>query len=355
MPTIEFEVPYLFEATFVPRGKRKPVDGTFGGLMKVEIECATSAEAALVVTVTGNDGFRDRFERKIVEFDGGFFERSTADDEVRIADFSASCLNHYNSYDLARFEAGTITERPDGEFYSIEGNYHEERGWAAVEAKKDEVREAAKSVLFVDGVLHRRTTLPTIKAGIEYRMRGSNVIHVRLGESDERTGAHGMMFAIGELTAADAWAQDRVAREPQETVIYKDIDVEVHLPHLLPKTDIMKSEMIRIGQFLLDHDIDLKKQSNAVILHWIAARDALHDAVITRDEVEITHMLETWEKFYKVYAVSENERCNSFNSSFDLDDDIHYKALMGATEVWENRLILDPETTFGTPSPKIAP
>lgn len=354
MPTIEFDVPYIFEATYVPRGKRKPVNGTFGGLMKVEIECATSAEAALAVTITGNDGFRDRFERNIVEFDGGFFERSNADNEVRIADFSASCLNHYNSYDLARFEDGKLTEQPDGEFYSIEGHYHEERGRAAIEAKKDEVREAAKSVLFVDGVLHRRTNLPTITAAIEYRMMGNNVIHIRFGESDERTGAHGMMFGIGELAAADAWAQDRAARE-RETVIYKDVGVEVHLPHLLPKTDILTGEVIRIGKFLLDHDIDLKKQSNAVILHWIAARDAFHDAVGTREEVEITHMLETWEKFYKVFAVSESERCSRFGSSFDLEDDIHYKALMGAVEVWENRPILDPETTFGTPSPKITP
>jgi hypothetical protein len=355
MPALEFDVPYFFEATYVPRGKRKPLNGTFGGLMKVEIECASSVEAPLTVTLIGNDHFKDRFERRIVEFDGGFYEQNTSDNEVRIAEFAPSHLRHYETHDLARFVDGKITDRPDGEFYRIEGCYDEERGWAAVEAKKEAVREAAKSVIFVDGLLYHRTTLPTITAAIEYRMSGNNVIHVSLGESDERIGAHGMMFAIGELAAADAWAQDRVEREPQPTVIYKDIDVVVHLPHLLPKTDIMTGEVIRVGKFLLDHDINLKKQSSPVILHWIAARDAVQEAVRTLDEIAITAMLETWKAFYAEYAVSESEIHSKFGSSFVLEDDIHYMALMGAIEVWENRPILDENVTFGTPSPGFLP
>lgn len=345
MPTIEFDVPYFFEAQYVPRGKRKQVPGTFGGPMKIEVESATSAEAALVVTVAGNDGFRDRFERMFVEFDGEFFARSTADPEVSIADFSADCLNLHNGHDLAGFDEGRITEQPDGEFYSIEGYYDEERGRAAVEARKEQVREAARSLIFVDGILHRRAPLPTIKASVEYRMSNNDVINVRLGATDEKSGGHAMMFGIGDLVSAETWASDRVQRE-RNAVIYKDIDVDVHLPHLLPKTDILAREMIRIGQFQLDDNIDLKKQSDDVITQWMVARRAFNAAAASSDEDAITEMLETWQKFYEVYEVSENAVRSRYSSSYRASDDIRYKALMGAFEIWENRPILRDDADF---------
>lgn len=346
MPTIEFDVPYFFDAQYVPKGKRKEVPGTFGGLMKIEIECATSAEAALAVTVTGNDGFRDRFERNFVEFDGQYFERSTADTETRIADFTADNLRLHNSYNLAKFADGNIAEQPDGEFYSIEGYYDEERGRAAIEAKKEQVREAARSLIFVDGILHRRAELPTIKASIEYRMTTQDVISVRLGESDERSGAHSMMFGVGDLASAETWANDRAQGE-DNAVIYKDVDVDVHLPHLLPKTDIMAREMIRIGQFLIEDDIDFKKQSDEVITHWMVARRAFNAAVTSLDEDAITEMLETWQKFYEVYEVCENAVRSRYHSSYRASDDIRYKALMGAYAIWENRPILKDDAYFG--------
>lgn len=347
MPTIEFDVPYFFEAQYVPKGKRKPVPGTFGGPMKIEVECATSAEAALVVTVAENDGFRDRFERMFVEFDGEFFARSTAEPEIRIADFSADCLNLHNSYDLAKYDGGGITEQPDGEFYSIEGYYDEERGRAEVEARKEQIREAARSIIFVDGILHRRAQLPTIKASIEYRMSGNDVISVRLGATDENSGAHAMMFGIGELASAESWAHDRGQREPHgRTVLYKDIDVVVHLPHLLPKTHVMAREMIRIGRFLLDDDMDLKKQDDEVITQWMVARRAFNAAAASLDEDAITEMLETWQKFYEVYEVSENAARSRYHSSYRASDDIRYKALMGASEIWENRPILSDDADF---------
>ncbi|MCS4089699.1 hypothetical protein [Rhizobium sp. BK176] len=343
MPTIEFDVPYFFEAMYVPKGKRKPVSGTFGGAMKIEIECASSAEAALAVTVVGNDGFRDRFERNFVEFEGDFFSRRTSDPEIRIADFNADELNHHNSHDLAKFAAGNLTEEPDGEFYSIEGYYDEERGRAAVEAKKEEVRAAARELIFVDGVLHRRTELPTIKAEVEYRHPA--VINVRLGETEEKSGAHSMMFAIGDLASAEAWANDRARRE-REATIYKDIDVEVHLPHLLPKSDIMTREMIRIGKFVLDDDIKLAEQPDEVITHWMLARRAFNAAAASRDEDAITEMLETWQKFYEVYEVHENAARSRYRSSYRVSDDIRYKALMGAYAIWENRPILKDDAYF---------
>ncbi len=345
MPTIEFDVPYFFEAQYVPRGKRKPVPGTFGGSMKIEVESATSAEAALVVTVAGNDGFRDRFECNYVEFDGEFFARKSSDPEIRIADFSGGCLNLHNDYDLAKYAQGGITEQPDGEFYAIEGYYDEERGRAAIEARKEQVREAARAIIFVDGVLHRRAKLPTIKAGIEYRMTTQNVISVRLGATDETSGAHAMMFGIGDLASAEAWVNDRAQRE-HDSATYKDIDVVVHLPHLLPKTDIMAREMIRIGQFQLADDMDLKKQDDEVITQWMVARRAFNAAAASLDEDAITEMLETWQKFYEVYEVSENAARSRYHSSYRASDDIRYKALMGAFEIWENRPILREDADF---------
>lgn len=347
MPTIESDVPYFFEAQYVPRGKRKPVPGTFGGSMKIEVESATSAEAALVVTVAGNDGFRDRFECNYVEFDGEFFARKSSDPEIRIADFSGGCLNLHNDYDLAKYAQGGITEQPDGEFYAIEGYYDEERGRAAIEVRKEQVREAARSLIFVDGILHRRSPLPTIKASIEYRMSGNDVVSVRLGQTDERSGAHAMMFGIGDLASAETWANDRIQREPDgRAVIYKDIDVDVHLPHLLPKTDILAREMIRIGRFQLDDEIDLKKQDDEVIIQWMAARRAFNAAAASLDEYAITEMLEAWQRFYEVYEVSENAVRSRYNSSYRASGDIRYKALMGAFEMWENRPILREDADF---------
>ncbi|MBY3151091.1 hypothetical protein HFO56_01530 [Rhizobium laguerreae] len=339
MPTIEFDVPYFFEAQYVPKGKRKEVPGTFGGPMKIEIECATSAEAALVLTVTGNEGFRDRFERNFVEFEGEYFERSTADTEIRIADFSAADLRLHHTADLAKFAAGAITEKPDGEFYSVEGCYDEAGGRAAIEAKKEEVREIARTLIFVDGILHRRAQLPTINASIEYRMSAKDVISIRLGETDEKAGAHSMTFDIGDLASAETWANDRAQRE-RDAAVYRDVEVDVHLPHLLPKTDIMAREMIRIGQFLIDDDIDLKKQSDEVIAQWTVARRAFNAAATSLDEDAITEMLETWQKFYEVYEVCENANRSRYHSSYRAADDIRYKALMGANVIWENRPIL---------------
>jgi hypothetical protein len=344
MPTIEFDVPYFFEAMFVPKGKRKPIQGTFGGPMKIEIECPTSAEAALAVKVVGNDGFRDRFERNFVEFEGEFFSRRTDEPEVRISDFSAGNLNLLNDYDIAMFNNGGIAETPDGEFYTIEGQYDEERGRAAIEAKKEEVREAARELIFVDGVLHRRTKLPTIIAHVEYRFPAA--ISVRLGETDEKSGAHSMMFSIGDLASADAWAADRQMRE-RESTIYKDIDVEVHLPHLLPKSDIMAREMIRIGQFLLDDDLKLKKQPDEVIIEWMKARRAFNAAITSMGEDAITEMLEAWREFYEVYEVHENEDRKRYQSSRRVSDDIRYKAIMGARSIWENRPIMNDDLYVG--------
>jgi hypothetical protein len=354
MPTIEFDVPYFFEAQYVPKGKRKPVPGKFGGLMKVEIECATSAEAVLAVTVSGNDGFRDRFECMYVEFDGEFFARKTSDPEVRIAAFTADHLNVHNCYDIARFNNGGISEQPDGEFYSIEGYYDDKRGQAAIEARREQVREAARSIIFVDGTLHRRSQLPTIKSSIEYRMSGNDVIHIALGQTDENSGGHAMMFGIGDLASAEAWANDRAEREP-DTVIYKDIAVDIHMPHLLPRSDILAREMIRVGQFQLNDNLDLKKQPDDVITQWVIARRAFKEAATHLDETAITEMLETWQRFFEVYEVSENTIRSGYDSSYRASDDIRYQALMGAFEIWENRPILDPDAAYSMSSPKVAP
>lgn len=343
MPTIEFDVPYFFDAMYVPKGKRKPVLGIFGGPMKIEIECATSAEAALAVTVAGNDGFPDRSERNFVEFEGEFYSCRTDEPAVKISEFSAGHLNLHNDRDIAKFESGGITETPDGEFYSVEGHHDEERGRAAVEAKKEEVRAAARELIFVDGVLHRRTTLPTIKASVEYRFPA--VINIRLGETDEKSGAHSMMFAIGDLASAEAWAADRQMRERNSSV-YTDIDVHVHLPHLLPKSDIMAREMIRIGRFVLDDDIKLMAQPDEVITYWMAARRAFNSAAASRDDDSITEMLEAWQRFYGVYEVHENAVRSRYHSSYRASEDIHYKALMGAYAIWENRPILKDDAYF---------
>lgn len=345
MTAIRFEVPYFFDATYVPPRKRNPVKSVFGGTMPIEIESLSSDEAPVAVTITRDDGV-DTWTRDIRAFNGKFYSDAkdfnwrAAQETVSVDEFQPVHLEIYDTDDLEVYEAGNLTETPEGEFYSIEGYYDEERQGAAIESKKDAIVDAASKVIFVDGRLHRQCALPTISARIEYRTH-LDPISIDLGRSNEETGAHGMMFSIEDHAAALSWARDRHSRE-RGAEIYDYISIEVHHAHLLPREDVIVDEALRVVKFILDKDsADLKEQSDEYLTNFMVARRAYRTACSKRSEEAVTEMLEVWKIFREGYAVEENERRMRYSSSYDLEDDIYYKALMGVSAVWENRPIMD--------------
>jgi hypothetical protein len=107
-------------------------------------------------------------------------------------------------------------------------------------------------------------------------------------------------------------------------------------------------------KFILDKDsADLKEQSDEYLTNFMVARRAYRTACSERSEEAMTEMLEAWKIFLEGYAVEENERRMRYNSSYDLEDDICYKALMGVCVVWENRPIMDETSDIAiVPAPR---
>lgn len=94
MPIVEIDVPHYYEATYVPAGKRKEVDGIFGGMMKVEVESVSSDEAFAVLTVT--DGFsRDREPKVYRTYQGEFYVVGDTRSPVTLDTVDAAHLYDY--------------------------------------------------------------------------------------------------------------------------------------------------------------------------------------------------------------------------------------------------------------------
>lgn len=341
MPSVEFDVPYFFNATHVPEGKRKPVDELFFGWMKVAIDSVSSEDAPAVVTITREQENKTHI---VHSHEGEYFEKYRGR-SVSVQKFTVEELDYFPIKLLDRYKAGEFKQCPNGEFRSIEGCDALEDGMGIVEDKKSDVREAAKQFLFIDGVLHKRCNMPTIVAHIGYYSTSANILSISTGITNEGTGACGMKFAIGDLSSAEAWAADRIARE-SETALHQKIDVEVHHPHLLPTEPILASEAVRIGHYVFDRDIDFKVQSDTYVSQWMVARRAIATAAETLSDDAITEMLEALKTLYEIYGVEEDRRQRRYHYSYELDDDVSYKALMGVYELWENRPILSADYGF---------
>lgn len=345
--TVTFDIPYFFDAEYVPRGKRKPLEAMFGGTIPVEFESLSSEEAPIAVTVTRNDSFSS-VTRDFVAFEGSFYNPHKGsfwrgqDEVVTVHEFTPKHIGHHADRALGRYNAGQVPELPpeEGSFYTVGGRHNSDHWNDVIEDAKEEVRRSAANVIFVDGVLHYKCELPTILSSISYRMGTRDVVQVDLGKSDENTGAHGAMFTISELASAMAWARDRQAREP-ESVLYEYVTVDVHQPHLLPVTDVTSSEAVRLCSFLFERIDKLEKKSDAYLMDFMAARRALKAARAEATEETVSAMLDAWEDLYRNEAPREEARCRGFGSSYRLDDDIYFKALMGMRAAWEDRPVLD--------------
>lgn len=351
MPTVQFTVPYFFDATYVPPGKRKPVGGMFYGTMQIEIENVTSLEAPVAVAVTRDDGI-DSLSRDFHAYEGSFYCSQTGlhwhsnAPEVSIDQFGPEHLDHYPERRLASFNQGKLLEKPAGEFFSIFGRVNPEFWDELIEHEKEAIRTAAANLLFVDGRLLRKGALPTILTQIEYRMSSKDRITVDIGKATDTTGVHGMMFAIDELTSAVAWAEDRLSRE-HHGVVDNYLTVEVQQSHLLPREPILVNEVLRLGRFLFSRDINLKDASDAYLLDFIQARGSLNRAIEDPSDDNLTLMLEAWQALYQRHGAEEDQRRKKYGSSYNVDGDIDYMALMGTMAAWENRPIFAETSDFG--------
>lgn len=356
MTTAYFDIPYFFDAEYVPKGKRKQVEAVFGGMLKVGIDSVTSEEAPIAVTVRRTDRFTD-VTRDFVEHKGAFYSSQKGDfdrpsqKEVLLADFTPAHLDHHTSWGIQDFIEGETPELPEdvGYFYSIEGKRHPGYWGDSVEEAKEEVRQSAAKVIFVDGVLHYQCELPTILTKITYSHH-SDAIYIDLGRSDPETGALGAMFAIDEHASALAWAQDRQARE--STCSIRDyVTVEVHNPHLIARTDICKTEAVRFCKYLFDHVDDLKEKTDGYLTDFMLARRFLFEAIHFPTDEKVSEMLDAWEDLMRNEAVLKDARNREFGSSYDLDDNLNFKALMGMKAAWDNRPVTENEIDFGSGMP----
>lgn len=349
MTSLTFNVPYFYAASYRPPRKQKAIDGTFAGAMDIEIESVTSMEAPVVATITRDDGI-NRVSREFVAYEGSYYTSQNGSwwrenqEEISIAQFDASHLELHPERSIAHFNAGDYSETPDGAILCVEGRYNPDNFEAAIETKKDEVRAAAAKLLFVNGILLKQCDLPTIRAKIEYRST-RYPISIDLGKRDETLGSHGAVFALDQLAAAEAWAADRQRREPVAEVD-NYLSVEIHQPHLMPENTIFADEAISVVEFVMSRNIDLKEQSDEYLLKFVEARKALKNAIADRSDDNITTMLETWIDLYRQYGVDEEIRCRRYSMSFDIEDQLDYKALMGISIAWENRPILENDSGF---------
>lgn len=230
---------------------------------------------------------------------------------------------------------------PDGKVVTVNGERDLERGRHLTEKRKEEIRASAKGLLFVDGVLHRPARLPGILAKISYHLGGMDQIRVGLGSADESTGAHGMEFAIDDLDSALAWARDRNEMEGEYAVTHCELEVEIHHPELVPPTDVIQREATRICRFLLDaHGRDLSQMDDDFIDAWQTCRRCQKETEGRRSEEAVAELLDSWERLYEVHAVEEDLRRRRYGSSYNLSDDVHYKAFAGLRRRWDERPIL---------------
>ena len=350
MSTVTFSVPYFFDATYVPKGKRKSVGAMFGRMMDVEIESVSSDEAPVAVTLTRDDGI-EVVVRDYVAYEGKFYSKETGSfwrssrEDVHIDGFGPRNLECYASRALDRLGNGEVNDEPDGEFYSIGNHVNPEHWDEVIERARDEIREAASRVVFVDGILHRRTELPTIVARISYTGR-VNRIAIDIGELEAGFGAHGSVFNLDEKGAAVAWSEDRQSRE-HACEIDDYLTVEVYEPALIPDTTLRADEALRVVGFLLAREIDLKEQTDEYLMAFVRARRAYNAARAEPTDDTVGEMFDAWEALYRQFALDEAPRRARYSSSFDLEDDLDFKALMGQRKAWEDRPILETVSDIG--------
>jgi hypothetical protein len=355
MTALTFTVPFFYSAKYVPPRKRNAVEATFAKTMEITIPNLNSMEAPVVATVTRDDGIR-RVTREFVAYDGRYFTASKDNwhfpdpDTVDVGDFDASYLNLHPEREMAGFAAGKYAEAPDGPILCIENCYQEEYFEETLEARRQEVRDAAAKLIFVDGKLMGECQLPLIKARIVYSSGRHDRITIDVGERDEKIGSHGAHFMIDSLASALAWAKDRQARE-RDAEVQNNLEVEIHDPGLMPRNTLFAEEAVRVVQFIMKRDFKYKDQTDEFLLKFMVARRALKACLHEKSDENIAAMLETFTEMYVQYGIDEAVRLRRYNSSFDLDGDLDFVALSGITVAWENRPVQGETLELPSPEP----
>jgi len=338
--TVSIEVPYFATVPFIPKGKRNYVQAAVCGTTEIGIPEVSASEAPVVVSWEA-----ERWGTPVsceIRFFGECYYSAAGKEPVSSGAVKPEDIYGYSDNILSQYRKGEVFKLVGDSFPEANGRLDAQTAIGLLEQAKEEVVQSAKNLLIVDGILYRKTELPRILAKIDYRFHGNDVIEIHLGTSDHSTGAHGMEFAIEDFESALAWAENRAAIE-RRAEIRQFVQVDVRMPELVDSGQVLQNEALRICSWLMSRDYKLAERSDEFIHQWMSTRRALEAVKADPSDDNISDMLQEWDRFFEAYEADETERLKAIGSTYYKTSDIHYLALAGLREVWNQRPIKDEE------------
>ena len=335
----KIDIPFSYVVTHLPKRKRKAVQAIFSQKVTVDIDEVNFYQAPLVLEY--ENPYRREKATKIYKYEEEFYAKSDyRGDSIDIEEIKPEHLVNLDQNFAVNYD------NPEWDrVISVENNHKPENWEHLICEIKEKAINQAKEHIFRDGILCEKTSLPKIKASINYSFQKLRT-EITIGHFDSTIETHEMVFPISQYEEALFWCDERKKIELQshggsdEHVIARADDLTVYRPDLIPEENSIINEVIKVASHVFKRDWELQKYNDEIIHAWMCCRSCLVAVKNNlEDELRTEELLESCLEFFEKYEKQENEKRKRYGSSYSKFDDPYYTCLHTANEVWKNRSI----------------